>query len=388
MSALPLHAGLLAAFWGSAALVAFTFAGYPLLVWLQARLWPEHEVPDFDAHDPDAPLPAVSVVLCVHDAADAVVAKLRDLARLDYPRERVEILIACDGCSDGTADACRGMDDGHLRLLEFPQRRGKAACLVDAVAAASGEVLLLVDVRQRIEPAALRRLVARLSDPAIGAVSGALCFESPDGGFGRSVDAYWRYEKLIREAESRSGSTIGVTGALYAMRRELFQPIPAGTVLDDVLLPMQVLARGRRVVFEPGAVAWDRASGSVGQERRRKVRTLAGNLQLLALAPWLLDPRRNPAWFRFVSHKLLRLVAPWALLLLLAATVLLARGGGFYLACLLAAALAALLLALKAALPALSRFWPVRLLDAFFHMNLYSAQAVLAFARGRRLHLW
>src|SRR5690606_20215972 len=184
-----------------------------------------------------APAPTVTAILCAYEAQAVVAEKLRNLLALEHPADRLDVIVACDGCSDGTARVCRDLGDPRVRVLEFAQRRGKAACLNDAVAEARGEVLLMVDVRQRLEPDALQRLLGCLSDPAVGAASGELCFESPGTGFARSVDAYWRYEKLIRQAESRSGSTVGVTGALYVMRRALYDPIPPGTVLDDVLLP-------------------------------------------------------------------------------------------------------------------------------------------------------
>lgn len=370
-------------FWACAALVAFTYAGYPLCMWLRARVAPRPV-----AVDATRPLPTVSAVMPVHDGAAMVAAKLANLLALEYPADRLEIVLACDGCSDATAAIARGVGDARVRVLEFDRRRGKASCLNDAVAAATGEVLLMVDVRQRLEPGALRALVEHLSDPGVGAVGGQLRFEDPDTGFAAGVDAYWRYESAIRLAEARSGSVVGLSGALYAMRRSLFRPLPAATVLDDVLVPMQVAASGARVTWQPRAVAWDRASRSAAGERVRKVRTLAGNLQLVQLAPWLLDPRRNPLWFRFVGHKLLRLAAPWALVLLGLAAMALAPRHGFYLACALAALAGLALVAAAPRLPRLAGLAPVRLLVAFVHMNLFAAQAALAFVRGRRLHLW
>lgn len=367
-------------FWTCVALVAFTYAGYPLCILAAARLWPR-PLERTDAQ------PRVSVLMAVHDGEAMVQAKLRNLLALDYPHDRLEVVVACDGCSDRTAQLCRELGEPRVRVLEFAVRRGKASCLNDAVAAASGELLLMVDVRQRVEPGALAALVACLGDPSVGAAGGQLRFEDPDTGFAASVDAYWRYETRLREAESRSGSVVGVSGALYAMRRSLYRPLPEATVLDDVLVPMQVAAAGARVVFEPAAVAWDRASHSAAAERRRKIRTLAGNLQLVQLAPWLLDPRRNPLWLRFVGHKLLRLLAPWAMALMLVAACALA-GHPFYLACVGAALLAAVLVALAPRIPAIAALLPVRLLVAFVHMNLYAAQAGVAFVGQRRLHLW
>lgn len=368
-------------FWSCATLLVMAFAGYPLLVHIQARLRPRPWR--------RAPWqPQVSVVVAVHQPGPALAARLDNLRALDWPPELLEIVVFCDGWvpGDGAVQAPAG--DARVRVLSHPVRRGKAACLNDAVAAARGEVLLMVDVRQRIEPGALRALVACLADPAVGAASGELCFEDPDTGFARGVDAYWRYEKAIRLAEAQSGSVVGVSGALYAMRRALFKPLPEGTVLDDVLLPMQVAAAGARVVFEPGARAWDRASASPGVERTRKVRTLAGNLQLLRLAPWLLDPRANPLWFRFACHKLLRLAAPWLTVLLVVATAVLAPRHPFHAAALLLALAAAALLLLSRLWAPLAQARVVRLLAAFWHMNLYAAQAPFAFVRNSRLHLW
>ena len=368
-------------FWGCAALVAFTYAGYPLWVRLWAKVSPQ-------PINRGAVTPTVTAILCVHDGEARVRDKLQNLLALDYPAALLDIVVVCDGCTDRTADACRAIGSTRVQVLEFQRRRGKAACLNDAVAAATGTVLLMVDVRQRIERDALRALVACLADPLVGAAGGELRFEHPSTGFAASVDAYWRYEKAIRQAESDSGSVVGVSGALYAVRKELFHALPVGTVLDDVLVPMQVVRTRRRVVFEPAARAWDHASGSVADERVRKVRTLAGNLQLVQLAPWLVNPLQNPIWFRFVCHKLLRLLAPWAMLLMLVAASVLAGRHPFYLGCVIAGLLVVALVAAAPGVPRLAAWWPVRLLVAFVHMNVYSAQATVAFARRRTLHLW
>ncbi|NUO74005.1 MAG: glycosyltransferase family 2 protein [Frateuria sp.] len=361
--------------------LAHVFVGYPLWVAALARWWPRRV-------RQSAWTPGVTAVVAVHDGAAHVQAKLAGLLALDYPPGLLDIVVACDGCRDGTAELCRQLGDPRVRVLEFDTRRGKAACLNDAVAQARGEVLLMTDVRQRLEPDALRRLVANLGDPAVGAVSGELRLFDARTGFARGIDAYWRYEKLIRHAESRSGSVVGVSGALYAMRRALYRPLPPGTVLDDVLVPMQVAAAGQRVVFEPQAVAWDGVSQQPQDEQRRKIRTLAGNYQLVQLAPWLLLPWRNPLWFRFVSHKLLRLLAPWLLLGLALAVALLATRHTLFAAIALALAAAVAAVVAGRHVPALGGRLPVRLLTAFCYLNLFAAQALVAFARNRRLHLW
>ena len=367
--------------WGCAGLLAHVFVGYPLWMWLLARVHPR------PVHKRGI-TPTVTVIIAVHDGSRHIKAKLKNLHTIDYPHELIDIIVACDGCNDATPALARHFGGSNTRVLRFPVRRGKAACLNDAVALARGDVLLLTDVRQRLSPMALRELTANLADPTVGAVGGELQMENVRSGFAQGVDAYWRYEKLIRQSESRSGSTIGVSGALYAMRRELFEPLPHGTVLDDVLVPMRVAATGRRVVFEPRAIAWDQPSQLPEQERKRKIRTLAGNYQLIQLAPWLIDPWRNPLWFRFVSHKLLRLMAPWMMLLFAISTATLATRHLHYLWLLLLLLAGVLLVVVGRLLPRLSRWLPVRLAVAFYYLNLFAAQALIAFTRNRGLHLW
>jgi cellulose synthase/poly-beta-1,6-N-acetylglucosamine synthase-like glycosyltransferase len=372
---------VLALFWISALLLVHVYIGYPLCMWLLAR-WRSLPV------QRQAATPTVTIIMAVHDGVAWMSRKLANLSELNYPHDHLEVVIVCDGCTDETARLCRDFSGLRVHVLEFEQRRGKAACLNDAVDAAEGEVLLMTDVRQRLNPESLRELVADLSDPTVGAVSGELCLIDAKTGFARSVDAYWRYEKMIRQAESSTGSMIGVTGALYALRRTLYQPLPEGTVLDDVLIPMRVAAAGWRVIFEPRALAWDQPSAQPEDERRRKIRTLAGNYQLVQLAPWLLQPWSNPLWFRFVSHKLLRLLAPWLILVVVAASVLLVGRHFLYSLTLLACIGGVGLVALGRLRPAWAQWMPVRLATAFWYLNLFAAEALFRFARNRRLHLW
>jgi cellulose synthase/poly-beta-1,6-N-acetylglucosamine synthase-like glycosyltransferase len=367
--------------WGSALLLAHVFVGYPLLIWLWARARPRPV-------QRKAWLPTVSIVVAVHDGERFIRTKLANLQGLDYPADLIDIVIACDGCHDHTVAIARRSTDPRLTVLDFPNRRGKAACVNDAVALTRGEVLLMTDVRQRLSPSALKELVANLADPSVGAVGGELHMENVRTGFAQGVDFYWRYEKMIRHAESTAGSMIGVTGAIYAVRRSLFKPLPAGTVLDDVLVPMRVAAQGKRVVFEPRAMAWDQPSQEPEAERRRKIRTLAGNYQLLQLAPWLLSPFRNPLWFCFMSHKVLRLLAPWLIVALFLSTGFLFNRHPMYALAFCGLGASALLVGLARLRPGLGGWLPARIAVAFFYLNLFAAQALLAFARNRRLHLW
>jgi cellulose synthase/poly-beta-1,6-N-acetylglucosamine synthase-like glycosyltransferase len=235
------------------------------------------------------------------------VEKVRGLLATAYPGV-LEVVIADDGSRDGSPQRARALDPARVRVASNPAQAGKATALLRAVAAANGEILVLCDVRQRFAAGAIRALVAPLADPAVGAVTGELRLSTA-----RGPGAYWRYETAIRRAEGLTGSVVGATGAIYAIRRELFPgSLPRETLLDDVYVPMTVVQRGLRVVYARDAIAFDREL-EVSCEFVRKVRTLAGNFQLLALLPWLASPLRNPVFWRFFWHKIARLLCPAAL---------------------------------------------------------------------------
>jgi poly-beta-1,6-N-acetyl-D-glucosamine synthase len=190
---------------------------------------------------------------------------------------------------------------------------GKAVALSRACLLAKNDVLVLADARQTWSTKALKLLLENFTDPSIGAVSGDLIVSSGRGAM-EGVGLYWKYEKWIRKQESRFHSMVGVTGAICAVRRTLFHPIPQGTILDDVYWPLQVAMQGYRVIHDERACAFDRLPEKPRDEFRRKVRTLSGNFQLAAQLPMALLPWKNPVWLQFVSHKLVRLLVPWALL--------------------------------------------------------------------------
>ncbi len=302
-------------FWGSAFLIAYAFVGYPTLLFLRSR-WRARPVLK-------APiLPSVSVVMAVHNEAEVLPAKLNNLAALDYPADRLEIIVTSDGSTDATEKIVAARISERLRLVASLRREGKASALNRGIQAAHGEIILFTDARQLIAPDAIRELMANFADPSVGCVSGELILGESDAvdssnGFG----LYWRLEKKIRQWESLTGSVIGATGALYAARKDLLVPLPGGTILDDVYLPLHVARRRKQVLFEPKARVYDRVAPSQ-REFRRKVRTLTGNYQLVQFAPWLLTPS-NPVLWDYVSHKLLRLVAPFCLAALLISSLFL-----------------------------------------------------------------
>ncbi len=294
-------------FWGSAAMLAYTYFGYAGWLWLRRRYRPRPvQIGEY--------APSISIVMVVRNEAAVLDRKLRNLLALNYPPDLSEIIIVSDGSADATIDILREAGiDPRVRIILTTDAQGKAAALNQAIAIAHGEIVVFTDARQMIEPGALHLLAQNFADPTIGCASGELMLGDPSSGETiRGMGLYWRIEKTIREMESASGSVVGATGALYAVRRSLLVPVPAGTILDDVYIPMNVVRQGARVIFVPSARAWDVAPQKTGHEFSRKVRTLSGNYQLVQLAPWLLSGK-NPLRFEFISHKLLRLFAPFAL---------------------------------------------------------------------------
>ena len=371
------------AFWVALTLLAYTFAGYPLLMAAWARLRPR------PLH-PQPWSPRVAIVVVMHNEEHHVLAKLRTCLDQDYRAAGLRLVIASDGSTDRTDALVAACGDPRVTLLAFPERRGKAACLNDAVAACDEEVIVFTDARQALNASAVRRLVQSLSDPDVGVVSGELLFQAEGvRDFGQGVDAYWRYEKFIRRNEARVHSVPGATGALYAMRRSAFRPIARETILDDVAIPMQACLAGLRVIFDGRALAFDKPSTAAASERRRKVRTLAGNFQLLTLLPQLLLPWRNPILLQFVSHKLLRLLAPWAMAVALLASAVLAWQGSVFYLVVLVAQLAFYGLPLFAlAWPALQSRRVVRVVQAFVAMNWFAVLGLVEFMNNREAYLW
>jgi poly-beta-1,6-N-acetyl-D-glucosamine synthase len=304
-------------FWIAAATIAYTYVGYAAWLWLRSR-WSPRPVRRGMVEPP------VSVVMVVRNEESVLARKLENLLTLDYPPEKLEVVAVSDGSTDGTAAILEESGNrARVRTVLKSESEGKAAGLNDGIKLAKGEILLFTDVRQTIERGALRLLIENFADPAVGCASGELMLGDPASGeTGRGMGLYWRIEKKIRDMESASGSVAGATGAIYCARRDLLDPLPVGTILDDVLIPMQVVRKGQRVVFDSRARAWDTPDLGGQREFARKVRTLTGNYQLVQLAPWLLSSG-NPIRFEFVSHKLLRLAVPFALVGLFVASALL-----------------------------------------------------------------
>jgi len=361
-------------FWSSLVLVAYAYFGYAIWLWILAHL---HKLPILSS-----PLsPSVSIVIAARNEEANLPLKLSNLSQLTYPKEKLQIVIASDGSTDQTASILRAQAS-HIVPVILNDSNGKAYALNEAVKHATGEILVFLDTRQVVEPNAVSELVSCFADPKIGAVSGELLLEtSPSAPYSDALGIYWKIEKAVRKLESASGSVVGVTGAIYAIRRELYTQIPRGTILDDVFIPMNVVRRGKRVIFQPSAIARDHLFSEKGKEFSRKVRTLTGNYQLLRLAPWLLSPT-NPLLFRFISHKLLRLLVPLLLIFMLLSSAM--TQGPLYRSVFWLQIFLYVLAILGTLSPPTKKFKPVAIANTFIVLNAAAAIAFYNFAVGRK----
>ena len=295
-------------------LVLVPWLAYPAAVVLLARRAGRRAPPP--ALGADA-WPRVTCVLATRDAPDVVRERVADFLAQDYPAGRLDVVVGVDGAAaEALLPALAGgpLDDPRVRVVAGDPPGGKCPALNAAARAASGDVLVFSDARQRFAPDVTRKLVAALAgDPRLGATSGRLVLPADDAsGLFR---LYSRFELNLRAAEARLSSAVGVSGSVYAMPRDAWAPLPAGLILDDLYVPMRLALAGRRVGFVPDAYAYETRRVGAGQEFRRKVRTLTGNYQLCAWLPGVLVPGRNPIWLQFVCHKLLRLLLPVGVLL-------------------------------------------------------------------------
>ena len=290
---------------GSVAALLAVWAGYPLVMRVIAAARGTPPMPPMHGR------PTVTAVIASRDEPDAIAARVANLLETTYPADRLDVVVAVDYAAPATAgDLSLG---GPVRTVGGDAPGGKAAGLNAGVRAATGDILVFSDTFQRFDTDTIGELVSAFGDPRVGAVSGAL--HLPAGGSGL-LGAYWSMERRLRRDEARLHSVIGVTGAVYAMRRSLWEPLPDGLILDDVYGPMRLVLAGHRIAFAETARATDHRVTTADQEYRRKVRTLAGNLQLCAWLPGVLDPRANPVWIQFLLHKLARLLTPYWLALI------------------------------------------------------------------------
>ncbi|HMF64944.1 MAG TPA: glycosyltransferase [Edaphobacter sp.] len=339
------------AFWISLAVIGYTYAGYPLIMFLLARLRPR-------PWSRDAVDSSVSVIMAVHNGAHLLHSQIDHLTSLDPAYVR-EVILVSDGSSDGTAEILGEVNDARVRTIILEEQGGKAAALNHGIAAASSEILLFVDIRPKVAFGALPELLSNFADPSVGCVAGELILNSEGHDTTASAvsGVYWKYEQWIRNCEAAWDSPVGVYGGFYAVRRALVVSFPPGIILDDMFQPLAVIQQGYRSVLDRTACVSDAWPGKVAGEFQRKVRTLAGNYQLISCAPWVLS-LRNRVLFQLVSHKLLRLIVPYFFVLLLVSSTWLGAGteGWRVTAALQWIFWLAALLALRVRIPAVHRF--------------------------------
>jgi biofilm PGA synthesis N-glycosyltransferase PgaC len=310
-------------FWIAVAIPLYAFAGYPIvLVGLGLGIRRE------TGRAPASPLicPTVSLLIPAYNEARVIARKIQNSLALDYPRDRIELVVVSDGSSDGTAEIALSI--GGVRVLALPKNGGKVAALNAAVPELRGEIIVFSDASAMLSADAVSRLVESFADPSVGAASGRYRVVKPNEvNIGAPEDLYWRYEAFLKTQESRLGSTLGAHGHLHAIRKELYPFPPAETINDDYVIPLAALARGFRAVYEPAADVFEEAQEMTGFKRR--IRIVAGNLQQLRHLGQFLTPFQPLALFFFLSHKGIRLLVPFAMLLALAVNLFLLWREGY-----------------------------------------------------------
>jgi cellulose synthase/poly-beta-1,6-N-acetylglucosamine synthase-like glycosyltransferase len=293
-------------FWIGIAVPFYAYIGYPVVLAL-LRSFVRRGVRK-------APFePAVSILIPAYNEGDVIAAKIRNCLELDYPADRLEIVVASDGSKDDTAAVAQSFEDGQrVRVLAYPVNRGKIPLLNSSVPELRGEIVVFSDAAAMLYRDSVRTLVQNFADPRVGAVSGRYTVVKADEvNIGKSEDFYWKYETWLKVQESQIASTLGAHGHLHAIRKELYPFPPPGTINDDYIIPVSVLSKGFRAVYEPAAIVYEEAHEMTGFGRR--VRIMAGNLQQLREIKGLLWPPRPMPLFFFLSHKASRLVVPFAM---------------------------------------------------------------------------
>lgn len=368
-------------FWGSAALIAYAYLVFPALLLVRGRLVRRpYRSADIT--------PPITVIIAARDEVRAIGAKLANLRSLDYPHDSLEIIVVSDGSTDGTDAVVSGADDPRIRLLAAP-RLGKANALNAAMSEAGGEIIVFSDANSLYAQSALRALVRPFADPTVGGVAGDQRYTSTArGGTSDGERRYWDFDRALKRAESASGNTISATGAIYAIRRNLAEPVVRG-VTDDFFVSTGVIAKGYRLVFAEDAIAYEPVASSGRVEFGRKVRVITRGLRGVVLRRGLLDPRRHGFYaLQLLSHKVLRRLVAVPLVLLPVAGAFLWREGGPYRLLTLVQLLFYGAGAVGLAVGPTGRRTPFGIAAYFCLVNAASLVAVVNLLRGHRIEQW
>jgi glycosyltransferase involved in cell wall biosynthesis len=295
-------------FWLCVSGVLYAYVGYPGVVWSCAAAFGRRRVPP--RLQGSQRLPFVSVLIVAHNEEECIGARVDNALAVDYPRERLEIVIASDGSTDRTTAIARSRQDPRVRVVEFRTRRGKASVLNQVIPTLASDIVVLSDANTQMEPTAVRRMVRWFSDEQVGVVVGRLVLTDPITG--KNVDSlYWKYETFLKRCDARLNALLGASGAIYGLRRNRFTAIPADTLVDDLVLPMLMrLKNDSQIVYDESVVAHEETPADLFAEFRRRTRIGAGGFHSLATLWPLLSPARGWIAFTFLSHKVLRWVCP------------------------------------------------------------------------------
>ena len=362
--------------------IAYTYILYPVFIAIFSKIF-------FHPVLKENFTPKATLLIVVHNGEELIAKKLDNCLSLSYPEDCLRVVVVSDGSTDSTDNIVKQYSTKNVTLVSFPERRGKAACLNDAFNSIDDEYVILNDVRQELDNNAALELMKNFFDKDIGAVSGELLFfNEGENDYSEGIGAYWRYEKFIRNAEGKVDSVVGVTGAIYALRKSSFISISAGLILDDVLIPMNAVMNGKRVIFDSTARAYDFPSNDPEKERKRKIRTTAGNWQLLSIVPDLMNPKKNRIWLQFISHKVLRLLSPIFLLIFFISNILIVLNSGNYLIILLFQVLLYFMALLGIYLKACGEIGLVKIAVAFCSLNWYAMLGGFEYYKNKNAHLW
>ena len=312
-------------FWAGAALIVYAYVFYAGLLAVLRRLAPPRPTRTGDH------LPTISIIIAAYNEERAIEHRIKNCLALDYPAEKLQILIASDGSSDRTNELAQTLVSDQVQLLKLSPRQGKVNALNAAVPESRNEILIFSDATSEFAPELARELVKHFADDSVGCVCGNVLFKSAEGSrTGELEGAYWRLETYLRHREGERGCTLGATGAAFAMRRSLWQACPRNTLVEDLVIPMNILAQGYRVNFEPKAIAIETAAVHVEEEFERRRRIGAGAFQSLLMLRAMLNPFKGFPAFAYVSHKVLRWLTPILMLTSLACHFVLARESKLY----------------------------------------------------------
>lgn len=373
-------------FWGAAAVLFYVYVGYPVLLLILSAFAPRRRRPLVDANQ----LPSLSILIAAYNEEAHIGQKIRETLALDYPADRMEVLILSDASTDRTDAIVRSCTDPRVRLLRMRERRGKTHAQNEGVHACTGEIVVFSDATTIYHPLALRCLASNYQDPAVGAVSGRYQYFDPDGQSptGSGTIAFWNYENLIKTFQSRIKTISGCCGCIYSVRRSAYTPL-ADNIISDLVQPLWVIKQGYRVVFEDRALAYEETTQSTAEEFAMRVRIVSrAILGILSVADVLNPWKHGWVAFQLFSHKVLRWLVPVFLLILFGANAVLAAEPGAFRMLFGLQALFYLSALLAVALP-IGRWWkPLTIPLYFCTLNAAALMSVIEVLRGRRYVVW